>query len=104
MKEEIEIVRIVMENKEKYLIEIRTVEEMVSGRFHYLKIRRILSQTSFNLYLHNQWTDFHKPSCTWMLQMRAICTYTGCTKVTIDYWDIRPSVTTSFIGYYLRND
>jgi len=41
MKEEIEIVRIVMENKEKYLIEIRTVEEMVSGRFHYLK-RRIL--------------------------------------------------------------
>jgi len=23
-----------------------------------------LSQTSFSLYLHNQWTDFHKLSCT----------------------------------------
>jgi len=38
MKEEIEIVRIVIENKEKYLIEIRTVEEMVSERFHYLRM------------------------------------------------------------------
>ena len=38
MKEEIEIVRIVIENKEKYLIEIKTVEEMVSERFHYLRM------------------------------------------------------------------
>ena len=25
--------------------------------------RRVVSQTSFSLYLHNQWTDFHKLSC-----------------------------------------
>ena len=24
--------------------------------------------------------------------MRAICTYVGCTKATINNWDIRPSV------------
>ena len=24
---------------------------------------KVLSQTSFSLYLHNQWTDFHKLSC-----------------------------------------
>ena len=41
-----------------------------------------MSQTSFSLYLHNQWTDFHKLSCTGKPQMRAICTYVGCTKVT----------------------
>ena len=39
-----------------------------------------LSQTSFSLYLHNQWTDFHKLSYSGKLQMRAICTYAGCTK------------------------
>jgi len=39
-----------------------------------------LSQTSFSLYLHNQWTDFHKPSCAGKPQIRAICTYVGCTK------------------------
>ena len=43
-------------------------------------------------------------SCTGKPQMRAICIYIGCTKVTTDYWDIRPSVTSSFIGYYLRNN
>ena len=51
-----------------------------------------LSQTSFSLYLHNQWTDFHKLSCAGTPQMRAICTYVGCTKATINNWDIRPSV------------
>ena len=28
------------------------------------EIKTTLSQTSFSLYLHNQWTDFHKLSCT----------------------------------------
>ena len=51
-----------------------------------------LSQTSFNLYLHNQWTDSHKPSCVRKPQMRTICTYVGCTKVTTNDWDIRTSV------------
>ena len=41
-----------------------------------------MSQTSFSLYLHNQWTDFYKLSCTRKLQMSAIHTYAGCTKVT----------------------
>ena len=34
----------------------------------------------------------------------AIHIYVGCTKVTIDHWDIRLSVTTSFIGYDHKND
>jgi len=51
-----------------------------------------MSQTLFSLYLHNQWTDFHKLSCTGMPQMRAIRTYMGCTKVTTNNWDIRTSV------------
>ena len=42
----------------------------------------IVSQTSFSLYLHNQWTDFHKLSCAGKPQMRAIRTYAGCTKAT----------------------
>ena len=41
-----------------------------------------MSQTSFSLYLHNQWTDFHKLSCAGKPQMRAIRTYAGCTKAT----------------------
>jgi len=41
-----------------------------------------VSQTSFSLYLHNQWTDFHKLSCAGKPQMRAICIYVGCTKET----------------------
>jgi len=36
--------------------------------------------------------------------MKAICTYVGCTKVITNYWDIRLSVTTSLIGYYLTNN
>ena len=40
----------------------------------------VMSQTSFSLYLHNQWTDFHKLSCAGKPQMRAICTYVGGTK------------------------
>ena len=49
-------------------------------------------QTSFSLYLHNQWTDFHKPNCAGKPQMRAIRTYVGCTKVATNDWDIRTSV------------
>ena len=40
-----------------------------------------------------QWTYFHKLSCTGKPQMRAICTYVGCTKATTNNWDIRSSVT-----------
>jgi len=49
-------------------------------------------QTSFSLYLHNQWTDFHKLSCAGKPQMRAIRIYVGCTKATSNDWDIRTSV------------
>jgi len=52
-----------------------------------------VSQTLFSLYLHNQWTNFHKPSCTGKLQIRAIHTYVGCTKATPNNQYIRPSVT-----------
>ena len=51
-----------------------------------------MSQTSFSLYLYNQWTNFHKLSCTGKPHMRAICTYVGCIKVTTNDWDIKPSV------------
>jgi len=51
-----------------------------------------VSQTSFSLYLHNQWTDFYKLSCAGKPQMRAIRIYVECTKVTTNDWDIRPSV------------
>jgi len=64
----------------------------------------ILLQTLFNLYLYNQETNSHKPSCTRKAQMRTICTHARCTKVITNYWDIRLSVTTSFIRYYLRNN
>jgi len=55
-------------------------------------IHLFLSQTSFSMYLHNKWTDFHILSCTGKPQIRVICTYVGCTKVTINNWDIRPLV------------
>ena len=42
--------------------------------------------------MHNQGTDFHKLSYTRKPQMRAICTYAGYTKATMNDWDIRPSV------------
>ena len=51
-----------------------------------------MSQTSFSLYLHNQWTDFHKLSCAGKPKMRAICTYVGGTKATTNNWDMRPSI------------
>ena len=35
------------------------------------KIRK-MSQTSFSLYLHNQWTDFHKISCAGKPQIKTI--------------------------------
>ena len=41
-----------------------------------------VSQTSFSLYLHNQWSNIHKLSSAGKLQMRAICTYAGCIKAT----------------------
>ena len=55
-------------------------------------LRRV-SQTSFSLYLHNQWTNFHKLSCFVKPQIRDICTYVGYTKVTTNNRDIRPSAT-----------
>ena len=51
-----------------------------------------MSQTSFSLYLHNQWTDFHKLSYTGKPQMRDIHICMGCTKVITNDWDIRPLV------------
>ena len=48
---------------------------------HHMSSSR-LSQTSFSLYLHNQWTDFHKLNCAGKPQMRAIRTYMGGTKAT----------------------
>jgi len=57
-----------------------------------MSISLFLSQTSFSLYLHNQWTYFHKISCTGKPQMRAICTYAGCTNSTTNNRDIRLSV------------
>ena len=51
---------------------------IVPTKYHELTV----SQTSFSLYLHNQWTDFHKLSCSGKPQMRAIRTYVGCTKAT----------------------
>ena len=53
----------------------------------------ILSQTSFSLYLHNQWTDFYKLSCAIKPQMKSICTYMGCTKATTNNQDIISSIT-----------
>ena len=51
-----------------------------------------MSQTSFSLYLHNQWTNFHKLRCAGKPQMRTIRIYVGGTKVTTNNWDIRTSV------------
>jgi len=42
---------------------------------------RIESRTLFSLYLHNQWTDVYKLSCTGKLQMRTIRICVACTKV-----------------------
>ena len=36
--------------------------------------------------------QFSQISCTEKSQMRAICTYVGCTKATTNNWDIRLSV------------
>jgi len=72
-----------MEKLEKVAIETvkREWTEFLQVEINYW----IVSQTSFSLYLHNQWTNFHKISCAVKSQIRAICTYVGCTKVTIDY-------------------
>jgi len=60
---------------------------------HVMVIILYMLQTLFSLYLHNQWTNFHKLSCIVKPQMRAICTYAGCTKATTKNQDIRLSVT-----------
>ena len=78
--------------------EVFSVLEGVYGRKWYIEKEREfgkckVSQTSFNLYLHNQWTDFHKPSCAGKPQIKVICIYVGCTKATTKNWDIRSSVT-----------
>ena len=57
-----------------------------------IQVCTVLSQTSFSLYLHNQWTYFHKLSYTGKPKIRAICTYVECTKAITNDWDIRPSV------------
>ena len=59
----------------KELNQMLGIKTKLSTAFH-------LSQISFSLYLHNQWTDFHKLSCAGKPQMRAIRTYAGCTKAT----------------------
>ena len=51
-----------------------------SGRT--LSIGDILLQTSFSLYLRNQWTNFYKLSCAGKPQMRVIHICVGCTKAT----------------------
>ena len=65
---------------EPYLIAIDNKDQVIIGPSK--KIVAMLSQTLFSLYLHNQWTDYHKLSCAGKPQMRAIRTYAGCTKVT----------------------
>ena len=71
---------------------IKAVEEMKKAE---------VSQNSFSLYLHNQWTTFHKLSYTRKPQMRAICTYIEYTQVITNNQDIKLSVTIRFFSYYL---
>jgi len=68
-----------------------SLSEWITLYSNYYSIDK-MSQTSFSLYLHNQWTDFHILSCAGKPQVRAIHTYVGCTKVTTNDWDIRTSV------------
>ena len=58
-----------------------------------LKKLYLMSQTLFSLYLHNQWTDFHKLSCAGKPQIRAIYTHVEYIKATTNNQDIRPLVT-----------
>ena len=71
---------------------IKAVEEMKKAE---------VSQNSFSLYLHNQWTTFHKLSYTRKPKMRAICTYIEYTQVITNTRDIKLSVTIMFFSYYL---
>ena len=71
---------------------IKAVEEMKKAE---------VSQNSFSLYLHNQWTNFHKLSYTGKPQMRAICIYIEYTQVITNNRDIELSVTIRFFSYYL---
>ena len=67
--EEGKVARIINKRVEQECVDLENTKETV-----------IVSQTSFNLYLHNQWTDFHKLSYAEKPQMRAICIYMECTK------------------------
>ena len=74
------IIRLILKSRTTFIIfyfQFR-LKNLFSGKKTYLYV----SQTSFSLYLHNQWTDFHKLSCAGKPQMRAICICVGCTKVT----------------------
>ena len=67
--------------------------EGIRARFTFFSFKaRWVLQTSFSLYLHNQWTNFHKLSYAGKLQMRAIHIYMEYTKATTNNWDIRLSV------------
>ena len=70
----------------------KILRHYLEGPAYLINIVMDLSQTSFSLYLHNQWTNFHKLSCAGKPQMRAIHTYVECTKATTNDQDIRLSV------------
>jgi len=57
-----------------------------------------LSQTLFNLYLCNYYTNFYKLSYSYfgLSKIKAIYIYARCLKVIIDYWDIILLVTRNF--------
>ena len=80
----------------KFLLTFLLILFFFSFLFFYLLFW--VSQTSFSLYLYNQWTDFHKLSCFGKLQMRAICIYVGCTKVITNNWDIKLLVTVKVLS------
>ena len=64
-------------------------------RVIYWNSEHFLYVTNFIQLVSPQQVDwfFHKPSCTGKHQMKVICTYVECTKVTTNNWDIRLSVT-----------
>ena len=87
-----EIVKKIKKVRDKDEEVIKAVEEMKKAE---------VSQNSFSLYLHNQWTTFHKLSYTRKPKMRAICTYIEYTQVITNNQDIKLSVTIRFFSYYL---
>ena len=76
------------------LVYIWKLVVVVWREVRYIRVEKLvlaLLQTSFSLYLYNQWTDFHKLSGK--PQIRAIHIYAGCTKVITSNQDIKSSVT-----------